>query len=307
MSQSKQRLLELNARLAQNLTDKGVEATADETTTTLVDKVVDIPSPKEEQEKVVEIKENGTTEILPDEDKVLSKVKVNTNVADSYYDTFWDNCQQNGERTNYNNAFSSPEFTTQTFIPKYDMYVLSCSGIFNKAGDIDVIKAFEDSGKVFDTSNVKTTLLDAILDSNITTFPILDLSNYSSGYIQSCFRQCPNLKRIQKIILPPAENQKLSLTKTFFYLCFSHLPSLEQISFEGTICGGINFASSKKLSVESAKNILTHLYNYTGTENEFVYSVLFADSVWELLNAEGATAPDNITWEEYVNSIGWNK
>lgn len=42
MSQSKARLLELNARLAQNLTDKGIEATADETTTTLVDKVADI-------------------------------------------------------------------------------------------------------------------------------------------------------------------------------------------------------------------------------------------------------------------------
>ena len=42
MSQSKERLLELNARLAQNLTDKGVEATADETTTALVDKVAEI-------------------------------------------------------------------------------------------------------------------------------------------------------------------------------------------------------------------------------------------------------------------------
>ena len=39
---SKERLLELNARLAQNLTDKGVEATADETTTSLIDKVADI-------------------------------------------------------------------------------------------------------------------------------------------------------------------------------------------------------------------------------------------------------------------------
>ena len=80
MSQSKRRLLELNARLAQNLIDKGVEVTADETTTTLVDKVVDIPSLKEEQEKTVDITENGTTEVLPDEDKVLSKVTVNVDV-----------------------------------------------------------------------------------------------------------------------------------------------------------------------------------------------------------------------------------
>lgn len=87
MSQSKIRLLELNARLAQNLNDKGVEATADETTTVLVRKVVDIPTAKEEQEKNITITENGTTEILSDENKTLSKVTVNVDVkgdGDSY-------------------------------------------------------------------------------------------------------------------------------------------------------------------------------------------------------------------------------
>lgn len=42
MLQSKQRLLELNAKLAETLTSKGVTATADETTTALVNKVADI-------------------------------------------------------------------------------------------------------------------------------------------------------------------------------------------------------------------------------------------------------------------------
>lgn len=41
MLQSKARLLELNSKLAKMLTDKGVTATADETTTVLVDKVAD--------------------------------------------------------------------------------------------------------------------------------------------------------------------------------------------------------------------------------------------------------------------------
>lgn len=44
MLQSKQRLLELNAKLAETLTSKGVAATAEETTTALVNKVADIPS-----------------------------------------------------------------------------------------------------------------------------------------------------------------------------------------------------------------------------------------------------------------------
>lgn len=44
MIQSKTRLLELNAKLAEHLTSKGVTATADETTTSLVNKVADITS-----------------------------------------------------------------------------------------------------------------------------------------------------------------------------------------------------------------------------------------------------------------------
>lgn len=44
MLQSKQRLLELNANLAEMLTSKGVTATADETTTSLINKVADITS-----------------------------------------------------------------------------------------------------------------------------------------------------------------------------------------------------------------------------------------------------------------------
>lgn len=44
MVQSKQRLLELNAKLANTLTSKGVSATADETTTVLVNKVADVKS-----------------------------------------------------------------------------------------------------------------------------------------------------------------------------------------------------------------------------------------------------------------------
>lgn len=42
MLQSKQRLLELNAKLAETLTSKGVTATADETTTALINKVGEI-------------------------------------------------------------------------------------------------------------------------------------------------------------------------------------------------------------------------------------------------------------------------
>lgn len=45
--------------------------------------VVEIDNAKEEQTKTVDITKNGTTEVLPDEGKTLSKVTVNVNVATS--------------------------------------------------------------------------------------------------------------------------------------------------------------------------------------------------------------------------------
>lgn len=45
-----------------------------------IDGVDSIDTSKEEQEKTVEITENGTTEVLPDDGKVLSKVTVNVEV-----------------------------------------------------------------------------------------------------------------------------------------------------------------------------------------------------------------------------------
>lgn len=54
--------------------------------------VVEVDNAKEEQEKTVDITENGTTEVLPDENKVLSKVTVNVDVPVSGGDTLpdWD-------------------------------------------------------------------------------------------------------------------------------------------------------------------------------------------------------------------------
>ena len=82
MTQSEERLLELNAQLAQTLTEKGVEAKSGETTTDLVTKVksIAVGTSKEEQVKSVTITENGTYNVLPDENKVLSEVIADVNI-----------------------------------------------------------------------------------------------------------------------------------------------------------------------------------------------------------------------------------
>ena len=47
---------------------------------TILETVNSLSSGKEEQEKSIEITENGTTEILPDDGKTLSKVSITTNI-----------------------------------------------------------------------------------------------------------------------------------------------------------------------------------------------------------------------------------
>ena len=46
----------------------------------ILETVNSLSSGKEEQEKSIEIIENGTTEITPDDGKTLSKVSITTNV-----------------------------------------------------------------------------------------------------------------------------------------------------------------------------------------------------------------------------------
>ena len=82
MYKAKRRTLQLNAQLAQTLTEKGVEAKSGETTTDLVTKVksIAVGTSKEEQVKSVTITENGTYNVLPDENKVLSEVIADVNI-----------------------------------------------------------------------------------------------------------------------------------------------------------------------------------------------------------------------------------
>lgn len=65
MLQSKSRLLELNAKLAETLTSKGITATADETTTALVNKVADITSGDDTMLKGL-IQRDLTEIVIPD-------------------------------------------------------------------------------------------------------------------------------------------------------------------------------------------------------------------------------------------------
>ena len=163
MRKAKKRTLQLNAQLAQILTEKGVEATADETTTALVDKVAEI----------------------------------STGSEDSYYDAFWDAYQQNGERKNYYSAFYGIGWNDTTFRPKYDLiikgdmqYAFASSNI-----EIDLISKLKEWGLTIDTSGV-TGGSHWFYNSNFITLPTIHCLKGSSH-----FMSCLNLSMIEKVVV----------------------------------------------------------------------------------------------------------
>ena len=83
--------------------------------------------------------------------------------------------------------------------------------------------------------------------------------------------------------------------------------ALEEIRFKAnTIKNKMIFSGCVNLSIESAKSILLGLVNLIGTEKEFTLSVGLSAITWEKLAAD-TTAPNNMTWADYIYSIGWNK
>jgi hypothetical protein len=60
------------------------------------------------------------------------------------------------------------------------------------------------------------------------------------------------------------------------------------------------------LSLESAKNIVNALVDYSGTENEFTKTLQLSSKTIELLEADGLTAPGGISWMDYITAKGWN-
>ena len=100
-------------------------------------------------------------------------------------------------------------------------------------------------------------------------------------------------------------------TMKFHNSAFTGATSLKTIIFDGVLFSDgtdnakLNF-SKNPLDLDTAKRIINCLENYAETENEYAHKVTFSSTTLSLLNAEGATAPGDITWTEYAYNKGWN-
>lgn len=117
----------------------------------------------------------------------------------------------------------------------------------------------------------------------------------TTGTAVSAFRWASEFVTIRELTV----SETSTLTDAFL-----GLSKLQNLTIGGVIGKSISIPSSV-LTLESAKSVIMHLKNYAGTDNEFVYTVTFHANVWALLDADD-TAPNGLTWREYINSIGWN-
>lgn len=137
----------------------------------------------------------------------------------SWYDTLWDNLQQNGKRAHYSYAFSYTGWNDKVYNPKYPIIPTSTNGI----------------AYMF-------TWNQAITDTKV---PIT-----AFGSAQNAFYSCKELKRIIKLIFDGTTN-----VNNMLYYCIK----LEELYAEGKLDLSLNVQHSplNKASIISLVNVLS--------------------------------------------------
>lgn len=218
------------------------------------------------------------------------------------YDRFWDDYQQNGDRTNYTTAFGSC-WNAENFKPKYPIRPKYASYMFfsNNGGGIvveDFVEFCENNNIVLDLSNCVsgTYIMGGALQTK--HLGVLDFSKCTNmNYAFYAQNGSYGVVTIDEFIS--------SEVTTYINNTFQYATKLANIKISGVIASDIWFQASP-LTAESVKSIILALKDYTGTDNEFNYTLTLSGVAKENIEAEGATSPNGNTWLEYAGDKKWN-
>lgn len=89
---------------------------------------------------------------------------------------------------------------------------------------------------------------------------------------------------------------------------FEYANYLTDLTMTGILASSVSFGYSP-LSVASIKSIISCMKDFSGTANEYKYTITFKTSAFEALEAEGTTAEYNgvtCTWAELIGFKKWN-
>lgn len=198
----------------------------------------------------------------------------------SWYDAFWDEFQQNGKRTNYQQAFRL--WTEGIFKPKYDITPTGNYGaqMFQSSPIKDLKGCFERAGVKLDTSGC-TSILQMFQSSSIQYIPIIDASNCNNntGYTFST----DSIISIEKLIVSE---------KTIYGTNMFDDKNLESIIFEGMIANnGLNLSRCPKVNHESLMSIINCLKDFSGSGSTYTVT-LGEKNLVKLTDADKAIATE---------------
>lgn len=191
-----------------------------------------------------------TMTLLADNDATITLDYHKSYGAQAEHGRFWDVYLQNGQRTNYANAFCGIGWTDDTFTPTRK------------------INVHGDAQNMFYMSQI-TELTDDIVDfsnmtngyclfkdcSNLVTLPRVDLSN-ANLYQTYIIGLCGKLTTIGCLVF----SEKTKLEANSFY----QNSSLVNVTFEGVIATPINLMWSLRLSNDTVQSLIDHLKDLTG-------------------------------------------
>jgi hypothetical protein len=258
------------------------------------------------KEKMTAIADNirsktGGTEALTLDDMVSGVNEVYEAGKTKERSDFWDDYLSFPQGYNLLYWFAGGGWKKSNFKPTKDFYVCSqmfyCHNYGNGENAYDLATHLEELGvKITHVFNTR----EAFYSSRFTRIPELnctDISQNATTY--RTFYECAYLTTIDKIII---DNDGSRLFENSFYKC----NQLKNITFEGVIGQTISFSSSP-LSVESMVSVITHLKNYTGTQESGNYTLTLKDSCKTLMAQQGAIAElGGKTYDAYIADIGWN-
>lgn len=226
-----------------------------------------------------------------DLDAVYEAGKAQGGGSDSYYDTFWDNYQDYGTRTDYTNGFGSC-WTKETFKPKYDIKPTNAYMFLRYAPleNIDLVEHLEKLGVTLDFSNC-TNCQYGFYGAKISRLGVIDLRKIkgatADGVFSSAYLKTIDLLKVSE------EQTNLSW--------FSEATVLENITIEGVIAANLNMSKSSLLTPKSLMSIINALKDFAEQK-----TLTYPNGSYESWNSNGfpnVQDPRGFTWDVTSASI----
>lgn len=201
----------------------------------------------------------------------------------SEYDRFWDDYQQNGNRTIYANAFGSC-WTENNFRPKYPMRPTNAYMMFhtNVAGAIYI----DDFVAFCEENNV-------VLDFSQCTYAMYGLGRLRTNHHGVLdFSKCKEMNYLfyshnnETFSISTIDEWISSEITTYHATTFQHATNLTNFKVSGVIAtGAVDFSKCTKLTHDSLMSIINHLKD--GASNTLT---LGATNLAKLTDSEKAIA-----------------